>query len=105
MVKYEKAALKGDLGGLDAKDDDKGNPKGKVIDLILPVAVLICTCIVGMIYIGGFWGPAETILGEDAVDNSFNFINAFAVFKSSQIKLSFTAFSYNSAPFSVAMLT
>ncbi|MBO4784846.1 MAG: Na+/H+ antiporter NhaC family protein [Lachnospiraceae bacterium] len=78
MAKYEKAALKGDLGGLESKDDDKGNPKGKVIDLILPVAVLICTCIVGMIYIGGFWGPVETILGEDAVDNSFNFINAFA---------------------------
>ena len=49
----------------------------KVIDLILPVAVLIVTCVIGMIYIGGFWGPVS-ILGEDAVDNKFNFVNAFA---------------------------
>lgn len=36
-------------------DDGAGNPKGKVIDLILPVVFLICACIVGMIYSGGFF--------------------------------------------------
>ena len=77
MVKYEKEAIKGNLGGLESVDEAKANPKGKVIDLILPVAVLIVTCVIGMIYIGGFWGPVS-ILGEDAVDNKFNFVNAFA---------------------------
>lgn len=77
MVKHEKEAAKGNLGGLDKKGEEKPNPKGKVIDLILPVAVLIITCVVGMIYIGGFWGPVA-FLGEDAPDNTFNFINSFA---------------------------
>ena len=77
MAKYEKEAIKGNLGGLESVDEAKANPKGKVIDLILPVAVLIVTCVIGMIYIGGFWGPVS-ILGEDAVDNKFNFVNAFA---------------------------
>lgn len=36
-------------------DDGAGNPKGKVIDLILPVVFLICACIVGMIYSGGYF--------------------------------------------------
>jgi Na+/H+ antiporter NhaC len=33
----------------------KTNPKGKVIDLILPVLFLIAACVVGMIYSGGFF--------------------------------------------------
>ncbi|MBR6383743.1 MAG: Na+/H+ antiporter NhaC family protein [Lachnospiraceae bacterium] len=78
MAKHEKAAIEGNLGGLDSKEEVKGNEKGKIIDLILPVIILIITCIIGMIYIGGFWGPVESILGEDAVDNTFNFVNAFA---------------------------
>ena len=77
MKKYEEEALKGNIGGLDKNDEEKSNSKGKVIDLILPVSVLIITCVVGMIYIGGFWGPVA-FLGEDAPDNAFNFINAFA---------------------------
>ncbi len=74
MVKYEKAALNGDVGGLKNKDDDKINPKGKVIDLILPVVVLIITCIIGMIYIGGFFGT-DLWGGTDCAGN---FIDAFA---------------------------
>jgi Na+/H+ antiporter NhaC len=35
--------------------DDAVSSKGKVIDLILPVFVLIVSCIVGMIYTGGFF--------------------------------------------------
>ena len=34
----------------------KANPNGRVIDLILPVLVLIVTCTLGMIYVGGFFG-------------------------------------------------
>ena len=58
MKMHEMAAqLEGKLGGQDEKDSEKGNPRGRVIDLIFPVIVLIVTCIVGMLYIGGFFDP------------------------------------------------
>jgi len=31
--------------------------KGKVLDLVLPIVVLICSCVVTMIYTGGFFDP------------------------------------------------
>jgi len=43
--------------------------KGKVIDLIFPVAVLIIACVIGMIYSGGFFSGAgfiEAFSGSDA---------------------------------------
>lgn len=56
MKKHEMAAEKGDVGGLAEKGDDKPNSKGKIIDLIIPVVVLIITCVIGLIYVGGFFG-------------------------------------------------
>ncbi len=47
------------------EDNKPSHTKGKVIDLILPVIILIILCVTGMIYSGGFFG------GKD-------FINAFA---------------------------
>ena len=35
--------------------DAEANPNGRVIDLVLPVIVLIISCVVGMIYTGGFF--------------------------------------------------
>ncbi|MBQ7121750.1 MAG: Na+/H+ antiporter NhaC family protein [Clostridia bacterium] len=69
MKLHEKNALeKGDLfttGDRVSNDDVEANPKGKVIDLVLPVVVLIIACVFGMIYSGGFFD------GE-------SFINAFS---------------------------
>ena len=42
--------------------EEKANEKGKVIDLILPVVILIICCVIGMIYTGGFFS------GENFVD-------------------------------------
>ena len=42
-------------GGNDAIDC---NQNGRVIDLILPVAVLIVTCFAGLVYVGGYWDAA-----------------------------------------------
>ena len=62
MALAEKAALlNGDLGAIEGNDDNNANPKGKVIDLILPVLVLIVFCVIGMIYVGGFWDGASFI--------------------------------------------
>ena len=56
MVAYEKRAQAGEETGLDAKEEEQGNPKGKVLDLILPVVVLIVFCTIGMLYVGGYFG-------------------------------------------------
>ncbi len=51
-------------------DDTNANPKGKVIDLIIPVVALIISCVIGLIYSGGFF---------DAESGAFhNVIEAFS---------------------------
>ena len=76
MAKHEKKArLTGELGALNSDGKEiEANPKGRVIDLIFPVVVLIITSILGMIYIGGFFGV--DIWG--GTDCAWNFIDAFA---------------------------
>ncbi|MGE4354040.1 MAG: Na+/H+ antiporter NhaC family protein [Oscillospiraceae bacterium] len=59
------AKLNGQLGGIDSGEKIVIHPRGRVIDLILPVLFLIISCVIGMIYVGGFFE------GE-------SFINAFA---------------------------
>ena len=59
MKRHENATLSGapDLGALeDATEALTKNDKGKVIDLVIPVLVLIFCCMVGMIYSGGYFG-------------------------------------------------
>ena len=73
MKLHERSAMeKGDLftGGTKVEaSDEVSNPKGKVIDLILPVVVLIICCVIGMIYSGGFFegtGFIEAFSNSDA---------------------------------------
>ena len=51
------AMLNGDLytagDRVDNVEEDMGNSKGKVIDLILPVVILIVTCVFALVYNGG----------------------------------------------------
>ena len=57
MAGFErKAQQNGDLAALGEAADEAGNPKGKILDLVLPVVVLIVSCVIGMIYVGGFFG-------------------------------------------------
>ncbi len=67
------AQLNGELGGLDAKDELDANPRGRVIDLVIPVVVLIICCTVGMIYVGGFFG----VDAWGGTDYAGDFIGAF----------------------------
>jgi len=46
---------------------EEGAKKGSIWDLVLPVIVLIITCVIGMIYTGGFW-DGESFM--DAFANS-----------------------------------
>lgn len=76
MKVHEANALNGDLFTSDSEtfadstDDSNANPKGKVIDLILPVVLLIIACVIGLIYSGGFF---------DATSSAYhNVIEAFS---------------------------
>ena len=74
MAKNEANAQNGDLFTTgdrpyaEAKQDViKG--KGKVIDLVFPILILIISCIIGMIYTGGFFdgtGFVDAFAGSDA---------------------------------------
>lgn len=52
MKKYEEAMQ---LPEANEKEQSAVKKNGKVIDLVLPIAVLIVSCIIGMIYTGGFF--------------------------------------------------
>ena len=73
MRGYELRAADGDLGALEGAEEEAGNPRGKVIDLIFPVIVLIITCTIGMIYVGGFFG----VDAWGGTDYAGDFIGAF----------------------------
>ncbi len=62
MAKHEFNALEnGDLFTSGAEHDEieseigVGSGRGKVIDLIIPIIVLIVVCVIGLIYVGGFF--------------------------------------------------
>lgn len=60
MALHERNAELGDLftsGNQPVANSDEGErgTKGKVIDLVLPVVVLVICCVIGMIYTGGFF--------------------------------------------------
>ncbi len=67
------AQLEGDLGAQESGGDAEANPRGRVIDLILPVIVLIVTCTVGMLYVGGYFGGdyADDFIGAFGNTDAF----------------------------------
>ena len=71
MALHEKNAIeKGDLytcGDKNEVPDEDASPKGKVIDLVLPIIVLIAICVVALIYVGGFYDGASFV---DAFSNT-----------------------------------
>ena len=67
MSKYEKAAEL--MNSIADEDDEEDSSKGKVIDLVMPIVLLILFCVIGMIYTGGFFsgtGFIEAFSGCDA---------------------------------------
>ena len=73
MKDFERLARETGELGVKSEEDEKINPKGRVIDLLLPVAVLIVCCTVGMIYVGGFFG----VDAWGGTDCAGDFIGAF----------------------------
>ncbi len=57
MSEFEIKAQSGDLGILgNQKNDEETNPRGRVLDLLLPVIVLVIVCVIALLYVGGFFG-------------------------------------------------
>ena len=60
MAQHERNALeKGDLFSTDERVDEleaSSNPRGKVMDLVLPIVVLVVVSVIGLIFVGGFFG-------------------------------------------------
>jgi len=72
MARHEKNAREnGDIFSgmkdLSAAANAQANENGRVLDLVLPIAVLIVACVIGMIYSGGFFSGENFI---DAFSNS-----------------------------------
>lgn len=66
MKNHEDNAIKGDIYTTQDRpyenvDSGVVNPKGKVIDLVVPIISLIICCVIGMIYTGGFFEGVDFI--------------------------------------------
>lgn len=76
MRRHERNALKGDLfseseGEKKVKQEENiVNTKGKVIDLLIPIIVLIISCVIGMIYSGGFFEGEDFVTAFSNCDAS-----------------------------------
>ncbi len=84
MKKHEENAAKGDLFTSGAEEfeqisEDEVNPNGKVIDLILPVAVLIVSAIGAMIYTGYLGGATDVFTAFSGCDAETSLIFATTV--------------------------
>lgn len=69
MKLHEQNAEKGDLftfGGevKSGEELEDGNEKGRVIDLILPIILLIAVSVVALIYVGGFFTEGSGVTGD-----------------------------------------
>lgn len=84
MKKHEMNAIAGDLfttpgRPYEGNEEEVINEKAHVLDLILPVAVLIASCIVAMIYTGGFFEGASFVDAFAASDASVGLVLGGAV--------------------------
>ncbi|MFI3171501.1 MAG: Na+/H+ antiporter NhaC family protein [Eubacteriales bacterium] len=74
MKKHEENALKGDLFTTEQKAVVEDTPvvtNGKVIDLVLPIIVLVTSCVLGMVYTGGFFSGTSFVESFAGADASF----------------------------------
>ena len=76
MKTHEINALNGDLYTTAARpyenatDDEAPNPRGRVIDLVVPILVLVICCIISMIYTGGFFSGTDFVTAFSQSDAS-----------------------------------
>ena len=80
MGVHESNALKGDLFTTAARpyegsgEDSKENPRGKVVDLLIPIISLVICCIIGMIYTGVFFSGTDFVTAFSQSDASVGLV-------------------------------
>lgn len=79
MKKHEENAKKGDLFTTGKEEDETeekpvSGKKGSVLDLILPIAVLIVFCVIGMIYTGEFFDGVDFVTAFSNSDASVGLV-------------------------------
>ena len=80
MGVHESNALKGDLFTTAARpyagaeEDGKVNPRGKVMDLLIPIISLVICCVIGMIYTGGFFDGTDFVTAFPQSDASVGLV-------------------------------
>ncbi len=82
MKLHEMNAMNGDLfttgeEKANSDDDEPATSKGKVIDLIFPILLLIAICVFSLFYVGRCMGE-EWVFNYLDYDSSLNFIDAFS---------------------------
>ncbi len=75
MKLHEDNAEKGDLfttpdRPFENQEENAKEGKGKVVDLVFPIVMLIISCVIGMIYTGGFFGGTNFIEAFSGCDAS-----------------------------------
>ena len=93
MRLHEKNAMNGDLYTTEARPyadvkEEEGNTKGTVLDLVLPIVVLIVSCILCMVYTGGFFSGTDFVTAFGDCDASVGLVLG------SVLALAFTAALY-----------
>ena len=71
MAEFEIKAQSGDLGIIGGKlgEDESVNPRGSVVDILIPIAILISSCVLALMYVGGFFNASG--------DYYLDFVGAF----------------------------
>ena len=71
MSEFEIKAQEGELGILNNGEDDiVTNERASVLDLLIPIITLIATSVLSLMYVGGFFDPAQP-------EYYMNFVDAF----------------------------
>ena len=80
MGVHESNALKGDLFTTASRPYAAGegegsvNPRGKVMDLLIPIFSLVICCVIGMIYTGGFFSGTDFVTAFSQSDASVGLV-------------------------------
>ena len=80
MGVHESNALKGDLFTTatrpyaGSEGEEKSNPRGKVMDLLIPIISLVICCVIGMIYTGGFFSGTDFVTAFSQSDASVGLV-------------------------------
>ena len=64
MAKAEFEAYKNGVSGSLGNEEVVQKDNASLIDLLLPIITLIICCVIGMLYVGGFWDPESGVAGD-----------------------------------------